>query len=168
MELTQTKTKENLSLVNDDDKIRLWQDSQTIDSNSEVTTSNSQQRNDNENSDEHQPGLESEPGAEAQARPQETSKKTKKKKAKSKKADSLDMLRNGQEGELVEVVGRQRRWEVAKTSFSAVLAFLLATQWLLLELSTQTGFPIGGERDPCRCQNSPASQENNFRLARLP
>ena len=149
-------------MVNDDDKVRLWQDSQTIDSNSEVTTSNSQQRNDNENSDEHQPGLESEPGAEAQARPQETSKKTKKKKAKSKKTESLDMLRNGQEGELVEVVGRQRQWEVA------VLAFLLATQWLLLELSTQTGFPIGGERDPCRCQNSPTSQENNFRLARLP
>ena len=101
LELTQTKTKENLSLINDDDKVGLWQDSQTIDSSSEIKTSNSQQRNDTENSDEHQPGLESEPGAEAQVRPQETSKKTKKKKAKSKKAESLDMLRNGQEGKLV-------------------------------------------------------------------
>lgn len=98
VEMTQTKTKENLSLVNDDDKVRLWQDSQT----SEVKTSNSQQRNDTENSDEDQPGLESGPGAESQARPQETSKKTKRKKAKSKKAESLDMLHNGQEGKLVE------------------------------------------------------------------
>lgn len=106
--MTQTKTKENLSLVDDDDKVRLWQDSQTIVSNSEVKTSNSQQRNDTENSDENQPGLESGPGAESQARPQETSKKTKRKKAKSKKAESLGMLCNGQEGKLVEVVGRQR------------------------------------------------------------
>lgn len=132
VEMTQTKTKENLSLVDDDDKVRLWQDSQTINSNSEVKTSNSQQRNDTENSDEDQPGLESGPGAESQARPQETSKKTKRKKAKSKKAESLDMLHNGQEGKLVEVVGRQRRREVTKTSVLAVLALLLATQWFLL------------------------------------
>ena len=108
MELTQTKTKENLSLLDDDDKVRLWQDGQTIDSNSEVKTSNPQQRNDTENSGKTQPELESESGAESQARPQETPKKTKKKKAKSKKAESLDMLRNGQEGKFVEVVWRQR------------------------------------------------------------
>ena len=106
VEMTQTKTKENLSLIDDNDKVRLWQDSQTINSNSEVKTSNSQQRNDTENSDEDQPGLESGPGAESQARPQETSKKTKRKKAKSKKAESLDMLRNGQ-GKLVKFVVRQ-------------------------------------------------------------
>lgn len=97
MELTQTKTKENL--VNDDDKVRLWQNSQTINSNCEAIT---QQRNDTENSNEHQPGLESEPGTESQARPQETSKKTKRKKAKSKKAELGDMLHNGQKGRLVE------------------------------------------------------------------
>jgi len=95
-ELTQTKTKENLSLVNDDDKVRLWQNSQTTISNSEGKEHNTQQRNDTENSDEHQPGLESEPGTESQARPQETSKKTKRKKAKSKKAELGDMLHNGQ------------------------------------------------------------------------
>ena len=102
MELTQRKTKENLPSVDDDDKVRLWQDSQTIDSNSEGKKNNSQQRNGNENCDEHQPGLESEPGAESEVRPQDTSKKTKKKKAKNKKAELGDMLRNGQEGKLVE------------------------------------------------------------------
>lgn len=101
-ELTQTKRKENLSLVNDDDKVRLWQNSQTTISNSEGKEHNTQQRNDTENSDEHQPGLESEPGTESQARPQETSKKTKRKKAKSKKAELGDMLHNGQKGRLVE------------------------------------------------------------------
>ena len=118
MEFTQTKTKENLSLV-DDNKVRLWQDSQTMDSNSEVKTSNPQQRNDTENSDKTQSGLESEPAAESQTRPQETSKKTKRKKAKSKKAESLDMLRNGQKGKLVEVVGRRRGRKVTGTSVSA-------------------------------------------------
>ena len=36
VELSQTKTKDNLSSAKDGDKVRLWQDSQTIDSTSEV------------------------------------------------------------------------------------------------------------------------------------
>lgn len=106
-------TKENLSLVNDDDKVRLWQDSQTISSSSERKKDNSQERNGTENTDEHQPGLESGPGTESQARPQETSKKTKRKKAKSKKAELGDMLRNGQEGELVVRDPNITCWETA-------------------------------------------------------
>ena len=102
MELTQTKTKENLPSVDDDDKVRLWQDSRTVDSNSEGKKNNSQQGNDTENSGEHQPGLESEPGAESEVRPQETSKKAKRKKAKNKKVELGDILCNGQEGKLVE------------------------------------------------------------------
>lgn len=102
VELSQTKTKDNLSSVNDDDKVRLWQDSQTMDSNSEVKQNYSQKINDTENSDELKPASESELVVEPQARPQEKSKKTKRKKAKNKKAESLDMLRHGQEGELVD------------------------------------------------------------------
>ena len=101
VELSQTKTKDNLSSVNDDDKVRFWQDSQTIDSTSEVKLNNSQERNDTENRDELKPASESELVVELQARPQETSKKTKRKKAKNKKAESLDMLHHGQEGKLV-------------------------------------------------------------------
>lgn len=102
VELSRTKTKDNLSSVNDDDKVRLWQDSQTMDSNSEIKQNYSQKRNDTENSDELKPASESELVVEPQARPQEKSKKTKRKKAKNKKAESLDMLRHGQEGELVD------------------------------------------------------------------
>lgn len=101
MELSQTKTKDNLSSVNDNDIVRLWQDSQTVDGTSEVKQNNSQERNDTENSDEQKPGSESKLAIEPQTRPQETSKKTKRKKAKNKKAQSLDMLRHGQEGKLV-------------------------------------------------------------------
>ena len=100
--LMELKTTDNSPLVDEDDKVRLWQDCQTIDSSSEAKKNNSQQRNDTENSDEHKPGLKSEPDVQLQARPQETSKKTKRKKAKSKKAESVDMSRNGQEGKLVE------------------------------------------------------------------
>ena len=134
MELTQTKTKEKLPLVNDDDKVRVWQDSQTIDSSSERKKNNSQEQNGTENSNEHQPVLESEPGTtESQARPQETSKKTKRKKAKSKKAELGDMFRNGQEGEFVASDLNITCWETAwasghkKCQFPRVLALLSAT-----------------------------------------
>ena len=102
VELSQTKTKDNLCSAKDGDKVRLWQDSQTIDSTSEVKQNNSQERNNTENNDELKPASESELVVEPQARPQETSKKTKRKKAKNKKAESLDILRYGQEGELVD------------------------------------------------------------------
>ena len=92
MELTQTKATENLPSVDEDDKIRLWQDSQHIDINSEVKKKDDLQerRVSNENGDEDLPD------AESKAKPQETSKKTKKKKAKNKKA--VDMLQNGEGG----------------------------------------------------------------------
>lgn len=92
MELQQTKPTENLPSVDNDNKIRSWQNSQSIDSNSEVKKNTLRERNEIENSDEDQPGKESE------RRPQETSKKTKRKKTKNKKAESVDMLRNDEEG----------------------------------------------------------------------
>ncbi|KAJ7380056.1 Ankyrin repeat and zinc finger domain-containing protein 1 [Desmophyllum pertusum] len=89
------KSNRNLPSVDEDDKIRLWQDSQHIDINSEVKKKDDLQERhvSNENGDEDLPD------AESKAKPQETSKKTKKKKAKNKKA--VDMLQNG-EGALVE------------------------------------------------------------------
>ncbi|XP_078375747.1 LOW QUALITY PROTEIN: tRNA endonuclease ANKZF1-like [Oculina patagonica] len=91
MELTQTKPTENLPSVDDDDKIRLWQETQTVDSNSEITKNDSQEIVSTENGDKDQLSIES------KTRPQETSKKTKKKKAKNKKSESVEMLRNGEE-----------------------------------------------------------------------
>ena len=81
-------------MVDDGDKIQLWQETHTVDStcNSEMKENHSQEVVSTENGDEDQPGPES------NAKPQETPKKAKKKKAKSKKTDSVDMLRNGEGG----------------------------------------------------------------------
>ena len=92
MDLTQSKPTQNLPSVDDGDKIQLWQETSTVDSNSEMKENHSQEVVSTENGDEHQPGTES------NAKPQETPKKAKKKKAKNKKTDSANMLRNGEGG----------------------------------------------------------------------
>lgn len=89
MDLTQRKPTENVPSLDDGDKIELWQQTNTVDSNSEMKENDSQEVVSNENGDKDQPGTKS------NAKPQETLKKVKKKKAKTKKTDSVDMLRNG-------------------------------------------------------------------------
>ena len=92
VELTQSKPSK--PSVDDGDKIRLWQETQSIDGESEIKKNDSHEMHlaSSEKSDEGQTGTES------KTRPQESSKKTKKKKAKNKKNESVDMLRNGEEG----------------------------------------------------------------------
>ena len=92
MKLTRNKPTEHLPPVDDDDKIRLWQASQTVAGNSGVKIDSQERNISPEDSEEGQPGTRS------RSTPQETSKKMKKKKAKTKKAGYVDMLQNAGEG----------------------------------------------------------------------
>ena len=150
MELTETKP----SKPSVDDKIRLWQETQTVDGDSEIKKNDSHEKHlvSTENGDEDQPGTES------KTRPQEPSKKTKKKKAKNKKNESADMLRNGEEGLLIEMniylIGRRRnriqmqlnqrrlnqRFSFPKSCFSTVFVALRTLKMNKIKRTTENPF----------------------------